>query len=197
MGTVYAIKLSENEGIESAIRESKILQHLRNCSCEGEVPLFEFVDLRLFGIPEAALVLKWMPSDLNSLLAAYPLEGFQSIDLMLDIIEAVQHLHRCGTIHRDMKPANILVDANPNRGFYALVGDFGLSHLAGIKGTNPDNYLIPGTPLYKPPELMRYPRPAWHRVPTRTMPGELDESYLQRCRSPAVDAWAVGCILVE
>jgi serine/threonine protein kinase len=49
------------------------------------------------------------------------------LGIMQQVLAAVSHLHKLGIIHRDIRSANILVDAlDPLR---VVVSDFGLSHL--------------------------------------------------------------------
>lgn len=75
-----------------------------------------------------------------------PLE--QSVPLLIQIANAVNHLHSNGIIHRDLKPSNVLIDQS---GQPCLV-DFGLaraideSHDPTVTGT------ILGTPSYMSPE---------------------------------------------
>jgi len=66
----------------------------------------------------------------------------KSIELLIGVAEALEFMHSQGVIHRDIKPDNILVDANG----WPRIADFGLAvfmheNVMGIAGTIP--YMSP------------------------------------------------------
>jgi serine/threonine protein kinase len=71
----------------------------------------------------------------------------QTIRWIADIAEALEHAHLHGVIHRDVKPANILIDSH-NR---ALLGDFGIAQSANRAGKQA---LSLGTLRYMAPEQL-------------------------------------------
>lgn len=82
----------------------------------------------------------------------------QRLELMLQVLDAVQHAHRNGVMHRDLKPSNILVSQHDDR-YTPKIIDFGVSQsfqssenkgaTTGILGT------MVGTPSYMSPEQAR------------------------------------------
>ncbi|XP_067896118.1 hormonally up-regulated neu tumor-associated kinase homolog A [Heterodontus francisci] len=63
---------------------------------------------------------------------------------------AVEHLHRAGVVHRDLKIENLLLDEKNN---IKLI-DFGLSNCAGILGYSDPFSTQCGSPAYAAPELL-------------------------------------------
>src|SRR5579859_5366862 len=71
----------------------------------------------------------------------------QAARLMLQICRALEAAHAEGVIHRDLKPQNIMLDANGR----AYVMDFGIARSAYLPGMTQTGALI-GTPEYMSPE---------------------------------------------
>ncbi|XP_016394679.1 hormonally up-regulated neu tumor-associated kinase homolog A-like [Sinocyclocheilus rhinocerous] len=66
------------------------------------------------------------------------------------LVMAVEHLHRAGVVHRDLKIENLLLDEQDN---IKLI-DFGLSNCAGILGYSDPFSTQCGSPAYAAPELL-------------------------------------------
>ena len=67
------------------------------------------------------------------------------------IADALAAVHARGVLHRDVKPANILIDSFGNPG----LADFALATVAGTATTAPD--AVCSTPAYAPPEFGMQP----------------------------------------
>ena len=84
------------------------------------------------------------------------------------IVDGLDYLHKCGVTHRDVKPANILV--NPDG--IIKITDFGVSSAVDVP-TMTGNTLV-GTPWYIAPEMI------------------LGKPY-----GKSVDVWSLGCTVLE
>ena len=112
--------------------------------------------------------------DLDALLAGVgKLEPDQAVALLRQIAEALDTAHERGLVHRDVKPANILV-ARDSRGDLAYLCDFGLAkHASTVSSLTGDRAII-GTVDYLAPE----------QVEGRPVDGR-------------VDVYALGCVLYQ
>src|ERR1051326_5589831 len=63
------------------------------------------------------------------------------------ILSALDHAHRAGIVHCDIKPANVMVTAQGD----VKIMDFGTARVPGKQQTTADKYMM-GTPAYMPPE---------------------------------------------
>jgi serine/threonine-protein kinase len=101
-----------------------------------------------------------------------PLEVRRAAELVRQVALGVQAAHEAGVLHRDLKPGNVLVDAEGN----ARVADFGLAKLLDGDGGQTASAAVMGTPAYMSPEQAE---------------GKAREV------GCAVDVWALGVSLYE
>jgi serine/threonine protein kinase/tetratricopeptide (TPR) repeat protein len=86
---------------------------------------------------------------LSEIIQKDPLEGHQAAQYIEPVCRAVQWAHEQGILHRDIKPQNILIEAESRR---PRIADFGLAKIidADMEMTRAGESM--GTPPYMPPE---------------------------------------------
>ncbi len=98
------------------------------------------------------------------------------VDILTQVLTALEVAHELGIVHRDLKPENIFLMSEIGGARVVKVVDFGLAHVDDATGTETLTKAdaVAGTPLYMSPE---------------------------QCRSlavgPSTDLYAIGCILTE
>lgn len=145
-------------------REAEALTAIRH---PGIVRVRELVDVG----DDAALVLDHVDGEpLSEVLARGGLRRHEAIRLVRQVAEALAAAHAAGIVHRDVKPANVLVDAAGD----ARLIDFGIARAIGAEGLVTGVGSVVGTLRYLPPEVLRG-EPA----------------------TPASDVWALGAVAYE
>ncbi|HEU5242339.1 MAG TPA: protein kinase [Ornithinibacter sp.] len=128
---------------QRAMREARITARLHH---PHAVPVFDVVEHE--GQP--CLVMQYFPSNsLAELTAAEP--GPSATDVARiggDVASALAAAHELGIVHRDVKPANVLVAADGT----AKISDFGIAHALGDVSLTSTG-LVTGTPAYLAPEV--------------------------------------------
>lgn len=87
---------------------------------------------------------------LKDVIARGPVSAEEAVKIAVKIAEGLAAAHKADVVHRDVKPANIIV--NENRGVKII--DFGLAKLAGASRVTKDGATV-GTIGYKSPEQVR------------------------------------------
>jgi serine/threonine-protein kinase PknK len=163
---VLAPSLAEDSTFqERFIRESQLIAAIEHPNIvpiydAGEVDGLLYIAMRYVeGIDLKTLIAQRRRLDLEETLA-----------IVEQAAAALDAAHARDLVHRDVKPANILVESEPKRAFLA---DFGIAMQAHGSGlTQPGLFL--GTIDYAPPEQLKGERVG-----------------------PAVDIYALGCVLYE
>jgi serine/threonine protein kinase len=83
-------------------------------------------------------------------LASGPLVPTEVAQLAVDLGGGLAHAHAHGLVHRDVKPANVLLDGSG----HAQLADFGIAQLVGAETLTATGTGI-GTPAYIAPEQLR------------------------------------------
>jgi eukaryotic-like serine/threonine-protein kinase len=77
-----------------------------------------------------------------------PLGDEESISIGQQLAEALAHAHELDIVHRDVKPANVIFDADPTR---VRLADFGIARLGDATRMTAAGYCV-GTAAYLAPE---------------------------------------------
>ncbi|CEG44623.1 cmgc mapk protein kinase [Plasmopara halstedii] len=126
------------------------------------------------------IITELMETDLHQVIySMQPMSDDHVKYFLYQMLCALHHIHSAGVLHRDMKPSNILLNANCD----LKVCDFGLAR-GGI-----DSSLEVYNERPQLGELTEYVVTRWYRAP------EIMLNCLHY--TTAIDVWAVGCIFAE
>jgi len=138
-------RLARAEDVERFLREAKSAARLKH---PGIVSLYH-VDQTPDGV--CYLVEELVRGQtLAERLQAGPLDPRAAAELLAQVAEALDAAHSLGVIHRDVKPSNIILDAEGQ----PHVTDFGLAKEAEDATMTPEGEVL-GTPAYMSPEQAR------------------------------------------
>ncbi len=125
------------------LREARTVSRLRHPAL---VPIFDVGEHDA----EPYLVFEYVPGTTLAqfLRTSGALPPARAVTLLRPLLDALEHAHAQGIVHRDFKPSNILLDENGT----ARVMDFGVAApISGEAGLGDD---ISGTPAYLAPEYV-------------------------------------------
>eukprot|EP00416_Gambierdiscus_australes_P028012 CAMPEP_0171066238 /NCGR_PEP_ID=MMETSP0766_2-20121228/7303_1 /TAXON_ID=439317 /ORGANISM="Gambierdiscus australes, Strain CAWD 149" /LENGTH=403 /DNA_ID=CAMNT_0011522395 /DNA_START=72 /DNA_END=1283 /DNA_ORIENTATION=+ len=154
------------------LRELRILRHLRHEN------LIDVRSIFLPGIKEdfedIYVISELMETDLASILkSSQPLTDDHCQFFLYQILRGMKYVHSAQVIHRDLKPRNLLVNANCD----LKICDFGL---ARVSFSDKEFQTCPMT---------EYVCTRWYRAP------EVLCSWIDY--TTAIDIWSIGCIFAE
>ncbi len=133
---------SSHDNIERFKREAKVAASLNHPNIIGILAVGDDPDLAYF-------VMKYVEG--RSLESVLKQGGAQSVPFVQTVIgssgKALHYAHTRGVIHRDVKPANFMLDQDG----WLIVTDFGIAKMEDTKGLTMTGSII-GTPYYMSPE---------------------------------------------
>ncbi|XP_009624520.1 mitogen-activated protein kinase 7-like isoform X1 [Nicotiana tabacum] len=150
------------------LRELKLLRHIRH---ENVIALKDvMMPIHRSSFKDIYLVYELMDTDLNHIIkSSQPLSNDHCKYFLFQLLRGLKYLHSANILHRDLKPGNLLVNANCE----LKICDFGLARTSRDNGQFMTEYVV--TRWYRAPELLL-----------------CCDNY-----GTSIDVWSVGCIFAE
>ena len=92
--------------------------------------------------------------NLKEVIAQGPMPIARAVEIIRQVLSGLAHAHEHGIIHRDVKPANIVLSQKAGLGDHVKILDFGLARL-NKETSNLTTGIVVGTPSYMAPEQIR------------------------------------------
>jgi hypothetical protein len=149
LGRPVAVKLLRGEyagHAETLARFAAEARHAASVSHPGIAQVYDYGETGRRGLPYLVMELVDGPS-LAGMLAGGPLDPAQAMEVVSQAAAGLAAAHGAGLVHRDVKPANLLVSPDGT----VKITDFGIAHAAGSAPITRTGMLM-GTPAYLAPE---------------------------------------------
>ena len=133
----------DSEKAERFLREIKVLARLEHPNITSFRTAFRINE-------ELLMIMEYVEGTSLSRQLHRRLEVWRAVDYTCQVLSALGHAHRCGVLHRDVKPSNILIGA----GDRVKLTDFGIASLIADPGLTITGGAV-GTLYYMAPEQMK------------------------------------------
>ncbi|XP_022775341.1 mitogen-activated protein kinase 7 isoform X1 [Durio zibethinus] len=150
------------------LRELKLLRHIRH---DNVIALKDvMMPTQRASFKDVYLVYELMDTDLHQIIkSSQPLSNDHCKYFIFQLLRGLKYLHSANILHRDLKPGNLLVNANCD----LKICDFGLARTSRGNEQFMTEYVV--TRWYRAPELLL-----------------CCDNY-----GTSIDVWSVGCIFAE
>jgi serine/threonine protein kinase len=174
LARIVALKMIRPEIAQSGDYRSRFLREARLAAAVDHPHV-----VSVFGVGEHAgrlfLAMQWVDGlELRTILDRQQrLDPKRAVRIGTQLAMALDAVHRAGLLHRDVKPANVLVRDIGGQD-HAYLADFGIAKMPEAEGDLTRTGLVIGTPGYMSPEQLQ-----GHKADSRS------------------DLYALGCIVFE
>ncbi|KAE8727119.1 Mitogen-activated protein kinase 4 [Hibiscus syriacus] len=150
------------------LRELRLLRHIRH---DNVIALKDvMMPAQRTSFKDVYLVYELMDTDLHQIIkSSQPLSNDHCKYFIFQLLRGLKYLHSANILHRDLKPGNLLVNANCD----LKICDFGLARTSRGNEQFMTEYVV--TRWYRAPELLL-----------------CCDNY-----GTSIDVWSVGCIFAE
>ncbi|WP_372364495.1 protein kinase [Candidatus Uabimicrobium sp. HlEnr_7] len=132
----------ENKRILRFVQEARMMLYFQHPNLVKGLDFYQTPD-------KVFLVMEYIKGDsLEDVIGEQQVEEKKAADIVLQVARALNYLSTLGIVHRDVKPANIIIDENQ----VAKLMDFGIFKSIHGKCTLTTSGIIMGTPYYLSPE---------------------------------------------
>ena len=173
LGMTVALKVLASELADDEAFRERFVSESRLAAALNHPNIITIYDA---GEADGALyiAMRFVRGDLRAALAEGPLEPARVAAILEQVGNALDEAHAEGLIHRDVKPANILLDGGEGRPEVAYLADFGLTKHAGSHTGLTASGAFLGTIDYMAPE----------QIEDRPLDGR-------------VDVYSLGCVAFQ
>ena len=148
-----AVKV-ENRTLENERDQRRFLREARAAGRMSSHPhVVDLFDAGVTTVGHPYLIMELCDGSYAERMKTSPLDAAEARDVGVKIADALADAHALGVLHRDVKPANILI----TRFGEPALADFGLAVLAEARDQSVTLDVL--TPAYAPPELFRHAPP--------------------------------------
>jgi serine/threonine protein kinase len=154
IGRDVAVKV-ENRRLESERDQQRFLREARAAGrMSGHPNVIDLFDAGMTANGHPYLIMELGEASYAERMKTDPLSPVEARDVGVKIADALADAHALGVLHRDVKPANLLI----SRFGEPQLADFGLAVLVEVRDHSVMLDVL--TPAYAPPEMFRYAPPS-------------------------------------
>ncbi|EIW58623.1 kinase-like protein [Trametes versicolor FP-101664 SS1] len=155
------------------LREITLLRHFAHENITGLIDVDcspDLSEMHVFLLAHS----RHMPSDLHQIIKSGQALTNEHVQYFVyQVLRGMKYIHSASVVHRDLKPGNLLVNADCE----LKICDFGLS-----RGFN-------SAPDENPTLMTEYVATRWYRAPEIML--------VYKAYNTAIDVWSIGCIMAE
>lgn len=151
-----AVKLCSVQGRHAPEAQARLICEGKMCASirDPRIPRVYGLDLLEDGTPY--LVMEKVEGEaLTRTLSRWRVPVRYACEMLCDLLDTLDNVHRAGLIHRDIKPSNLLVNLRPEASHRMYLIDFGVGKVVRTDSDDPavtQHGMLVGTPHYMAPE---------------------------------------------